>query len=361
MSENENTFDFAQAYRNLQAGADRKIVVAREAAHKKARKDLNKSADKLVDLAFLAFDIPVASTRTPTWLEAIVKEKDPQFSLEHDRNEARITATILLADMIQSGFHGTPALVLTASLAGRRQTVDEQAIVLAARSALAKIGRNRGLPFSTKIAAAGWRDLSKSILAAKAGDPTAIHTALEAVAAEAKAGEARLVEKFNGALSDLTNENRRLAEEVDLLWWRMGRWSYLLDRSFSEIDQRALPFVLGADVAMMINVLPGPHGALGIIRDMLGAEADTRQTFKSSFEAISVAERATLLKGVKADVVPIASLHAGLRLFDDDSIAASISTIFEKRTGVSIETELTRFQIAVQAFYERMLIKSGWI
>jgi hypothetical protein len=54
-------------------------------------------------------------------------------------------------------------------------------------------------------------------------------------------------------------------------------------------------------------------------------------------------------------------LNAGLRLYDDDSIAASLPAIFAKRTGVSIDTELTRFQIAVQAFYERMLIKAGWI
>lgn len=361
MSENDSKFDFAEAYRKLQAGADRKIVVLREAAHRKVRKDLPKSTDRVVDLALLAFNIPVASARTPTWLEAIVKEKDPQFSLEHDRNEARVIATILLADMIESGFHGTPTLVMTGSLTGRRQTVDKEGIVLAARSALAGFGRNRRLRFSAKIAAAGWRDVSKSVLAAKAGDPASIHAALDVIAGEAKAAEARLVEKFNGALSELTGENRRLAEEVDLLWWRMGRWSYLLDRSISDIDERALPFVIGSDVAAMINVLPGPHGALGVIRDVLGAEADTRQTLKATFEAIPGIDRASLLEGVKSEVEPIASLNAGLRLYDDDSIAASIPAIFEKRSGVSIDTELTRFQIAVQAFYERMLIKSGWI
>lgn len=360
MSGNDK-FEFAEAYRKLQPGMDRSIIGFREAAHRKVRKDLPSNPDRIVDLARLAFDIPLSGGRTSVWLEEIVKEKDAHFSLEHDRNEARIVATILLADMIASGFPGTPALVLAGSFAGRRQTVDQEAIVMAARSALAGMSRTRRLGFRTQIAAARWQDIGKTVLAAKAGDAATIHTALEAIAAEAKASEVRMVEKFNSALSALTNENRRLAEEVDLLWWCMGRWSYLLDRPLSEIDGRALPFVIGTDVAAMINVLPGPHGALGIIRDALGAEADTRQTIKDTFEAVQAADRAALLRDLKSQPDPIALLNAGLRLYDDDAIAASIPALFAKHGGLSIETELTRFEIAVQAFYERMLIKSGWI
>lgn len=361
MSENSGNFEFAEAYRKLQPGADRSIVGFREATHRKVRKDLHKYADRIVDLARLTFDIPVSGGRKPIWLEEIAKEKDIHFSLEHDRNEARIVATILLADMIASAFPGTSALVLTCSFAGRRQTVDQEAIVMAARSALAGMGRTRGLSFSTQIAAARWQDIGKTVLAAKAGDAATTHAALEAIAAEAKAAEVRMVEKFNGALTALTNENRRLAEEVDLLWWRMGRWSFLLDRPLSEIDERALPFVIGTDVAAMINVLPGPHGALGIIRDALGGEADTRQTIRDMFEAVPTADRASMLEDTKAEPDPIASLNAGLRLYDDDAIAASIPALFSKHSGLSIDTEMTRFEIAVQAFYERMLIKSGWI
>ncbi|MBX9933699.1 MAG: hypothetical protein K2Y56_19630 [Methylobacterium sp.] len=360
MSENDK-FAFAEAYRKLQPGADRSIVGFREAAHRKVRKDLPKSEDKIVDLARLAFDIPVSSGQKPVWLEDILKEKDGHFSLEHDGNEARIVATILLADMIASGFAGTPALVLTGSFAGRRQTVDQEAIVMAARSGLADMGRTRRLGFRTQIAAARWQDIGKTVLAAKTGDAATIHTALEAIVTEAKASEARMVEKFNGALSALTNENRRLAEEVDLLWWRMGRWSYLLDRPLSEIHGQALPFVIGTDVAAMIHVLPGPHGALGIIRDALGGEANTRQTIKDTFEAVPTADRAALLQDTKTQPDPIALLNAGLRLYDDAAITASIPALFAKYGGLSIDTELTRFEIAVQAFYERMLIKSGWI
>jgi hypothetical protein len=361
MSENDSAFDFENNYRKLQASADRKIITARGFAHRKAQKELSKDRDKIVDVALLAFDIPATGDRAPTWLETIVNEKDPHFSLERDRNEARIIATILLAEMIHDGYQGTPALVMTGSLGGRRQTPDQEAIVFAARSLLASLGRNRGLPFNARLARPAWRDVSKALTAAKAGDATSLHAAIEAVANEAKDVETRLIETFNKTLNQLTTENRRLAEEVDLLWWRMSRWSYLLDRRLSEIDERALPFVAGTDVATMINVLPGPHGALGVIRDILGTAADERQTLKSTFETIPAADRASLLKDVKPDVQPIASLSAGLQLYEDDSIAASLPAIFRKKTGVSIDTEMTRYQIAVQAFYERMLIKSGWI
>ncbi|MBN4097049.1 GTPase-associated system all-helical protein GASH [Methylobacterium sp. OT2] len=361
MSENNSTFDFAATYLKLQPGADRKIITAREFAHRKAQKELVKDTNKIVDLAFLAFDIPVTGNRAPTWLEAIVNEKDPHFSLERGRNEARIIATMLLAERIHDGYQATPALVMTGSLGGRRQTVDHEAIVMAARSLLARLGRARGLRFDARLARPAWRDVTKTVAAAKGGDSLSINAAIEAVAKEAKDAEMRLVDTFNNVLGQLTNENRRLAEEVDLLWWRMSRWSYLLDRPLSEIDERALPFVAGTDVATMITVLPGPHGALGVIRDILGPAADEVQTLRSTFEAIPAADRASLLKDVTPDVQPIASLNAGLQLYVDDSIAASLPAIFARRTGVSIDTELTRFQIAVQSFYERALIKSGWI
>jgi hypothetical protein len=361
MNENESTFNFADAYLKLRLGADRKIVAARDSAHRKAQKELAKDTNRIVDLALLAFDIPVTGDRAPTWLETIVNEKDPHFSLERDRDEARIVATILLAERIHGSYTATPALVMTGSLGGRRQTPDHGAVVLAARSLLANLGRKRGLRFDARLARPAWRDVSKALGAAKAGDPALMNVAIDAVAKEAKDAETRLVDSFNNALRQLTEENRRLAEEVDLLWWRMGRWSFLLDRPLSEIDERALPFVAGTDVATLITVLPGPHGALGVIRDILGASANEQQTLRSTFDAIPASDRSSLLKGVKPDVQPIATLNAGLQFHEDDSIAASLPTIFAKRTGVSIDTELTRFQIAVQAFYERMLIKSGWI
>lgn len=357
----ENRFDFTEAYRKLQAGAEKKDVVVREAAHKKVRKDLPNNATRIVDLAMLAFDVPLGGDRSLTWLETIVKEKDPHFSLEMDKHETRIIATLLLADMVASGFPGTPALVMSASLAGRRHTVDNDGVVLAARNSLASIGRRRGLAFNSRLGAPRWTDVSKSINAAQPGDPTTVQAALKAIADEAKAAESRLVEKFNEALGELTKENRRLAEEVDLLWWRMGRWSYLLDRALADVDDHALPFVVGTDVAAMINVLPGPHGALGVIRDALGADADAKQTIRSTFEAVSVSDRARLLADVKAELSSATPLNAGLRLYDDDSIAASLPAVFQKRNGVSIETELARCEIAYQAFYERMLIKSGWV
>lgn len=361
MNGKTSVFEFSEAYRKLQPGADRATLAAREAAHGKLRPVLPKSPEKIVDLAFLAFDIPLPSGRSLEWLESVVREKDPHFSLKIDGQEARIVATLLLADIIASGFPDTPALVLAGSFAGRRPTVDDDRIVLEARKALAGMGRARGMSFGSRIGAAAWRDVSKSVANAKSGDPTAIHSALEAIATEAKTSEGRLVERFNAALQDLTRENLRLAEEVDLLWWHIGRTSYLLDKPLSEIDEKALPVVVGTDVAAMINVLPGPHGALGIIRQALGDHADARQTIKAAFDAISSSDRANLLKDANPDPAPIATLNAGLRLHDDEAIAASVSAIFEKRTGVSIDLELSRYEIAVQAFYERMLIKSGWV
>ncbi len=353
-------FSFPERYRTLQPTAERAIVSAREAAHKKLQAQVTRSTSKIVDLVYLAFGMPIPDGKSLVWLEEAVKEQDPQFSLAMDGREAQIIDTLLLADRIASGNQGTPALVLVGSFGGRRSTVDGGRMVASAQKALAWMGRSRGLAFEKRLAAPGWRDVTKVVSETAAGTPASFLAAVEAVATEAKATEARLVTEFNRALDALTNENRRLAEEVDLLWWHTGRRSYLLDRPMSEIDECMLPFVVGTDVAAMINVLPGPHGALGIIHQSLGPGAVVKQSIKASLEGFTHEDRIRMLEGVPTPVPPVASLSLGLHLFADEAMARATPAVFEKRTSVSMEAELSRFDIAVQAFYERMFIKVGW-
>ncbi|NDV88596.1 hypothetical protein GTW51_17990 [Aurantimonas aggregata] len=361
MSNSENTFSFIDRYKGFQPVADRSIVEARRASHKRLRTETGKSAEKIVSIVCLSFGILEHQDNSQSWIEGIVKEKDPHFSLSRDVNEARIIATLVLEDLIASGYKITPAMVLVGSFCGRRRTVDNGEIVAAARASLASQGRSRGLRYENRIAAPAWRDVSKTLSAAKAGDAASLHAAIEAVAGEAKEAEKRLTAKFNEALTDLTVENRRLAEEVDLLWWHIGRWSYLLDRPLSEIDDHALPFLVGVDIATMINVLPGPHGALGIIRDALGPEADAEQSIAETLTALGDQDRAILLKGISKPIGVVSSLHFGLGLLDEESLASAVPAVFQKRTSLSMEAKLSRFEIAVQAFYERMFMKLDWL
>ncbi len=359
----DDAFDFADAFREFHPGAERSLVEARVAALAKLSTEARKTVDKIVGLTRIAFGIPLAvSDQTGEWLQATIREKEAGFSLSRDREDARIMSAIVLDSILQAGnFDRVATLLLTATFAGQRRAPGPGKLELAARDIFLDSARNRGLKFNTRISKSQWRDTSKAMAGVATNiDATTVKTALDAVIAEAKAAEERAIAKFNATLNQLTTENVRLAEEIDLLWWHLGGWSYILKRPLDSIEATSLPFVIGSDVAQMVNNLPGPHGALGIIRKALGTSADEKQTIEATLKAVEPDDRTKLLVNAR-DKDVIASLNHGLALLDDETTADSFARTFQKRTALSSDAELTRFEIASQAYFERLFIKGGWL
>lgn len=358
-----DAFDFADAFREFLPTAERSLLEARVAALIKLSTEARKSIEKIVGLARIAYGIPLGDgDRAGEWLQSTIREKEAGFSLSRDREDARIVSAIVLDSILQAGRYDRVAtLLLAATFAGQRRAPGTGKLELDARDIFSDSARNRGLKFNTSISKSQWRDTSKAMAGVAATfDATTVKTALEAVVAEAKAAEERAIEKFNATLNQLTTENVRLAEEVDLLWWHLGGWSYILKRPLGSIDATSLPFVIGSDVAQMVNSLPGPNGALGIIRKALGASADEKQTIEATLKAVDPDDRAKLLVGAR-DKDVIASLNYGLALLDDETTADSFARTFHKRTALSSDAELTRFEIASQAYFERLFIKGEWL
>lgn len=359
----DDAFDFADAFREFQPTAERSLVEARVAALAKLSTEARKTVDNIVGLTRIAYGIPLAdSDQTGEWLQATIREKEAGFSLSRDREDARIMSAIVLDSILEAGnYQRVATLLLAATFAGQRRAPGDGKLEIAARDIFSDSARTRGLKFSSRISKSRWRETSKATASiATTFDATTVKTAIEAVAAEAKAAEARAIEKFNTALKELTTENVRLAEEVDLLWWHLGGRSYILGRPLDAIEPTSLPFVIGSDVAEMVNNLPGPHGALGIIRKALGASADETQTIEATLKAVEPDDRVKLLDGAR-DKDMIASLNYGLALLDDEATADSFTKTFEKRTAIASNTELTQFDIAAQAYFERLFIKGGWL
>lgn len=359
----DDAFDFADAFRELLPAAERSLVEARVAALAKLSTAARKSVEKIVGLTRIAFGIPLADgDETGEWLQATIREKEAGFSLSRDHEDARMMSAIVLDSILQAGNYDRVAtLLFAATFAGQRRTPGTGKLELAARDIFSDSARNRGLKFNTRISKSQWRDTSKAIASVATNfDATTVKTALDAVATEARAAEERAIEKFNATLTQLTTENIRLAEEVDLLWWHLGGWSYILKRPLDSIEATSLPFVIGSDVAQMVNNLPGPHGALGIIRKALGTSADEKQTIEATLKAVEPDDRIKLLVSVR-DKDVIASLNYGLALLDDETTADSFARAFQKRTALSSDAELTRFEIASQAYFERLFIKGEWL
>lgn len=359
----DETFDFADAFREFVPTAERSLVEVRAETLAKLSKEAQQAEDKIVGLAHLAFDIPLADDdQTGDWLQATIREKEAGFSLNRDHNDARIMSAIVLDSILRVGdYQPAATLLLAASFSGRRRAPGEGELEIAARDIFSNSARTRGLKFDTRIAKVQWRETSKVTASIETNfDASTVKTAIETVATEAKAAEARAIQKFNMVLEQLTSENVRLAEEVDLLWWHLGGSSFILGRSLDTVEATSLPFVIGTDVAEMVNSLPGPHGALGIIKRALGASADELQTIGATLEAVEPSDRGKLLSGAR-DKDTIASLHYGLAALDDEATADSFPKMLKMRTAIAADIELSRFEIAAQAYFERLFIKRGWL
>jgi hypothetical protein len=110
----------------------------------------------------------------------------------------------------------------------------------------------------------------------------------------------------------------------------------------------------------MVTVLPGPHGAYGIIRRALGPTADKDQTIADTVLALPAEHRRSFLgdKAFQAD--DIAVLHHAVKMVSDDD-TDRLGAGFQRATGLKSQTKLTRYQIALQSYHERLFIKHGWL
>ncbi len=359
----DDAFDFADAFREFHPSAERSLVEARVAALTKLSTEARESVGKIIGLTKIAYDIPPTDgDDSGEWLQATIREKEAGFSLTRDREDAKIMGAIVLDSILQAGnFERVATLLMAASFAGQRHAPGDGKLELFARDVFLESARKRGLKFNARVSKGRWRETTKAISSiAPTFDAATVQVAIETVATEAKAAETRAIDKFNAALEQLTAENVRLAEEVDLLWWHLGGWSYILESRLDSIEAKSLPFVIGSDVAQMVNSIPGPHGALGIIRKALGASANDKQTVEATLKSVEPDDRAKLLVETKGKDV-VASLNHGLVLLDDEATAGSFARTFKKHTAVSSDAELTRFEIAAQAYFERLFIKSGWL
>jgi hypothetical protein len=187
----------------------------------------------------------------------------------------------------------------------------------------------------------------------------AVNPALEALAADAHGHGEAFAKAVSVALKILYDENLRLAEEVDLLWWHIGAWSEILDRALTTLPRAGRPLVIGADLAAMIRVMPGPYGANGILRRALLQDADTPESLADAVEALDVADLKRVLPAPPAGHRDILALHAAGQFLIELGGSAWAQS-FHRESGLRHDIRMTHYEIALQTFWERLLILHGW-
>jgi hypothetical protein len=353
--------DFATEYRLLQPHAQRDVISARSQSFTNAADDANHAISRIVDLAYFAFQLPLPTdSDAKAWFGGILKSHDELFSIDVEVEEAARIATLVLRNRLAANVFGTPVLVHAAAFAGKRQTVDDHTLSRDAQRALADLVRRRGGALARpKLGPVTPVDVTAVIAEYRTeGTETTDVDVHEALLQDYSSQISELFKTANTAIDTVWEQNRRLAEEVDLLWWHLGGDSYLLDRPISAVPDMLKPLVVGMDVAQMVTQLPGSYGSYGIIRKALGNLAD--QQIKLS-DAIKALDRDFVgLVDVQVEHYALAPVHAAAAevLVNQQAVVAAQ---FKRKTNLNFDIKLTGYELAVQAYHERLLSKQSWI
>ncbi|WFU23633.1 GTPase-associated system all-helical protein GASH [Bradyrhizobium sp. CB1717] len=346
-------FDFIRAYRDLDAGAGRELVEARQKSFDKlaaAFEDMSQTYE-LCRLAFLC-DPPAALD----WFEQPMREFDPHFVLKKDSQEAGRMATLLLRkDMLEFGSY-IPLAVLTSSYCGRRHSADDGVTTRQAAAAFQaavrthRVTGGRELPAPPELAAV--KDLEA--LAQLNPVPGAnVQGAVAAAMTSADEAIAALSQNVESSLSTTRSDVTRLAEEVDMLWWHIGDWHELLGAPRSAVAAPARTMVSGIELGAMVRQLPGPFGAHGILRRTAGKDGDAKTTLRAAVKALSREEAGKLAAEFPAGAQALFPVHAAIRMAAvGETWETELAKAFPDVAGV----EVSQFEIGVQAFRERALI-----
>lgn len=352
-------FDFIESYRSLFPNASREIVDLRKQSHDQLAADLN-TIDKIYDLCRLAFQLEPHSPELNDWFERPIKALDPHFSLSQDKAEAGVIAALLLRERVcRSECCHTALAVLSASYCGMRHSADKGILLTNARDALMEAARNRRIPvLGNAISAPKFILVTAEFEQVAAQNPAqgpSVKTALEAINRAGEQAVTALAVSVDASRSSARSDTARLAEEVDMLWWYLGDWYECLDKPRSSMPPEIGILVSGIELGELVQQLPGPYGAYGLLRRVSGTLSDRKTTLRTIVESLSQVDARILSKPIPSSAKSLFPLHAAIQAFVERG-SPEWESEFAKAVPDACNIEAGLVEIGVQVYRERMLI-----
>jgi hypothetical protein len=350
-------FDFMEAYRKPQPAVAGEIVDARKKSFDKLC-GVFSNMKQVYELCRLAFDLPQDTTSLTEWFQPPIKEFDPRFSLSTDKAEAaRIAALLLRNDIARHNNPQGALAVLVCSFGGKRNPVDPELLDEAHKFLTERAKAQRIVVPNVKIFAPAAEDLKATLDAMNPGAPATIRAGVDAVMADARHAVEKTALSASEALRGLQGDMVRLAEEVDMLWWHIGDWTEKLGQPRHKLSDDVVGVVSGIELGGFVRDLPGPLGAFGILRRALGKQSDKKMKLSDVIGALGEAA-AKLGSPIPHSATAVFPVHAAIQLASQYGAGAWESR-FDREVGQLTDFDLSSFNLAVQAFRERSLIKSA--
>ncbi|MGY4309745.1 hypothetical protein ACVIJ6_006988 [Bradyrhizobium sp. USDA 4369] len=354
-------FDFIQYYRDLDEGASRNVVEARQKSFEKLSSSID-NMGQIYDLCRLAYQVEPFPERP--WFEDPVREFDPHFVASKDKVDAGRIAALLLRQRMASAGSYAPLAILTTSYCGRRHSADGDVLTTKANEAFVAAVRNHRISSGAKLGPAPkLKAITTEIDTVNSHNPlpgSIAKAAIDAAMASTDAAIKALSDSARGPLDSARSDIVRLSEEVDMLWWCIGDWHELLEKPRTETAVGLKMVISGIELGAMVRQLPGPYGAHGILRRISGAEADGKSNLRAAIRSLSQEDASKLFKDIPQTSKPLFPVHAAIQFVAQLGPVAWEAEFAKVAPDIAV-AKMSPFELGIQAFRERALLGHGGI
>jgi hypothetical protein len=168
------------------------------------------------------------------------------------------------------------------------------------------------------------------------------------------------------AAAEVAEEQRHglrvLREETNILWWLFAEHSRDLGHQMAQLPLPAACVVSGKELADLVEVLPGPLAAVGVLDRMLRAVEPQLRTTTTVQEAVNAAPRewrARWAAGAECErVEDLCPVLCGIRRSLDTNGPDDWIPPVRTLTTVDVLAGLPPVELAVQAYQERLLAEA---
>jgi len=257
---------------------------------------------------------------------------------------SRLNAAMCALSIVAASVSGVRSLNLPCDLVAEATCVLEQ---------LSETGSQR--PDLTKVALGKEMIVPPPALATLDLEVEAVRKCLTAIITSTQATLTKMAQRTDKALTDVDRFLRQQDEELQILWWFIGRRSHYFNRDMDRIPPSAHPFVFAIDLAQYISILPGPSSISALI-SRSGLSDNKPQTLTTLLSEVDAEFLQPMVAGMA--ISPVSHpLHFAIDRQLEQKTGDGWKQAWSNRTKLPETLELTPHAFTLQLYRERLLLK----
>lgn len=349
---------FSNWYARMTLSQDAELAEHRWGAIQQYVKNIDKT--NIAMLAKLAFRVKpqMSSPEVATLREALAGEG----GMPGDDELIMLSASTL-ASAIHSANDATAALAATlvacVSCGGLRKPKQPMDLIAMADNILRSLSEtSRRRPSLEKVkfvTPTVDKDDETILQAVSTGEILQIAQAIAALTDKALSAMARRQREFEANVQKYVNIQD---EELDILWWLEGGYSFGLNLDFSKIMTEHRPLAIACELEQLVKVLPGPP-ALASLFSRTGLQDAELLSIPNAVQSMPQEWLNSVVEGLEsAEISAVATpiLFSILRRHEVDGADNWIEPWYTT-TGLPREAQLSPLQIATAAYREFSLVR----